>query len=72
MTNNKCILHWISDLLEFHFEVLDRMKKLHMDADALLGLLNYHEMELLPNMDLFTSATAVIADIQRKLRYQRA
>ena len=33
-TNNRRILHWISDLLEFHFDVVHLTGKLHLDADA--------------------------------------
>ena len=43
-TNNGRILHWISDLLEFHFDVVHRAGKLHLDADAVSRLLNYNDM----------------------------
>ena len=43
-TDNGRILYWISDLLELHFGVVHRARKLQLDADAVSKLLNYNDM----------------------------
>ena len=74
-TNNGRIIHWISDLLEFLFDVVHRAGKLHLDADAVLRLLNNNDMGTefavdrhdIPNMDSCSPATAFdLKDMQRQ------
>ena len=43
-TSNGRILHWIADLMEYHFDIVHRAGKLHVDADAVSRLLHYQEM----------------------------
>ena len=33
-TSNGKILHWIADLMEYHFDIVHRAGKQHVDADA--------------------------------------
>ena len=43
-TSNGRILHWIADLMEYHFDIVHRAGKLHVDADAVSRLLHYQEL----------------------------
>ena len=43
-TANGRILHWISDLTEYHFDIIHRSGKAHLDADAVSRLLCYSDL----------------------------
>jgi hypothetical protein len=43
-TANGRILHWISDLLEYHFDIIHRAGNLHIDADAISRLFRQQDM----------------------------
>ena len=42
--SNGPILHWIADLMEYHFDVVHRAGNLHVDAEAVFRLLHYQEL----------------------------
>ena len=43
-TANGRILHWISDLQEYHFDLIHRAGSQHLDADAISRLLHYSDI----------------------------
>jgi len=43
-TNCGRVLHWISDLQEYYFEIVHRSGTAHIDVDAVSVLLNYSDV----------------------------
>jgi transposase InsO family protein len=43
-TANGRILHWISDLQEYHFDIIHKAGSKHLDADAISRLLHYSDI----------------------------
>ena len=43
-TANGRILHWISDLQEYHFDIIHKAGAKHIDADAISRLLHYSDL----------------------------
>jgi hypothetical protein len=72
-TANGRILHWISDLAEYHFDIIHRSGKEHLDADAVSRLLCHTDLpERYPDAsDLVDAITGPVTTKDLQEAYMR-